>query len=228
VLTKSPERLKMRLKFLIFLFIIFSNQWISNSLLGMWEEKRNPAITKEYDCSTVILLGGFSVYDFERNKINFQASSDRVLQTMSMLSKGTIDRILISSGSGFVTDTTQKESIFVRNYLLGIGYSPQQILIDSISRNTKENAIESKKVLSLHNLEDKTCLLVTSAFHMRRAKACFKKNGIKVIPYPTDFKSDLNLSTYDMFVPSIKAIEKWNILIHEVVGFSVYKILDYA
>jgi len=224
----STNRLKRKLALISFLILIYSNQWISNALIGKWEKRTIPSLTKISECQTAIVLGGFSHYDKTIQKITFSNNSDRILQSMALLGSNQINRLLISSGSGYVLDTTQKESIFVRDYLVNVGFDKSSILIDSVSRNTNENAIETKKILSNLQLDKKLHLLITSASHLRRAQACFNKNGLNTIAYPTDFKYDSNMSVYDMLIPSIKGMEKWNILIHEVVGHIVYKIVDYS
>ena len=60
--------------------------------------------------------------------------------------------------------------------------------LESRSRTTWENAVEVAAMLG----EDRTRphLLVTSAFHMPRAIGCFRKNGVNVIPVPTDYRAE--------------------------------------
>ena len=50
------------------------------------------------------------------------------------------------------------------------------ILIENDSRNTYENAVNSAKMLNT-SYPNGRLLLVTSAFHMRRSLACFRKTG---------------------------------------------------
>lgn len=67
-----------------------------------------------------------------------------------------------------------------------MGVPPEAILLEDRSRNTYENAIETKKLLAAEGLTE--IILVTSAMHMPRAQAIFAKQGMTVTPAPTDFE----------------------------------------
>jgi len=64
------------------------------------------------------------------------------------------------------------------------GVPVRDIRVETQSRNTHENARNSAAILAAGAASD--ILLVTSAIHMRRAAASFRKFGIKVLPEPTD------------------------------------------
>ena len=51
-------------------------------------------------------------------------------------------------------------------------------------------------------------ILVTSAYHMPRAKMLFDRAGVKSIPYPTDFKSTGGHLDWMSFVPSAGGLSK--------------------
>ena len=66
-----------------------------------------------------------------------------------------------------------------------MGVPASTILQDPTSLNTRENAINVKRIMDQHGL--KRILLVTSAMHMPRSLKIFQKLGINPIPAPTDF-----------------------------------------
>jgi len=70
------------------------------------------------------------------------------------------------------------------------GVAPEDIIIESASRNTHENALYVKDLVSSNAKKGKV-ILITSAFHMRRAEGCFRKVGIDVTGFSTDFYSAL-------------------------------------
>jgi uncharacterized SAM-binding protein YcdF (DUF218 family) len=59
---------------------------------------------------------------------------------------------------------------------------------------------------------------------MPRAKACFKKAGLTVLPYSCDFKQGQTNDPEDFLIPSAGALGKWSILLKEWVGLLAYKI----
>ena len=94
--------------------------------------------------------------------------------------------------------------------------------------NTFQEAKAIKKLLDSEiNSTKKEIILVTSAFHMRRAKSIFEKEGIIVQPYPVDFKS--SKSFIDVirnplkWVPTASDLEKSSSAIREIIGRIIYK-----
>lgn len=73
-------------------------------------------------------------------------------------------------------------------------------------------------------------LLVTSGYHMPRSMAVFKKVGYKnLTPYITNRVSGKRRFTFDhLLIPNVDALFSLNFLIHEWVGFVVYKLKGYA
>jgi uncharacterized SAM-binding protein YcdF (DUF218 family) len=62
---------------------------------------------------------------------------------------------------------------------------------------------------------------VTSAMHMRRAAAVFRKQGVSVCPVPVDEKW-IQPRLVDALVPQISALQKSTDALHEMVGYIWY------
>ena len=70
------------------------------------------------------------------------------------------------------------------------------------------------------------CLIITSDYHLRRSLACFKKTNLQADPYvkkPTTKHFDLEY----LIVPQSSSLFGWKILLHEIVGYYTYKLLNY-
>jgi uncharacterized protein (DUF302 family) len=67
-------------------------------------------------------------------------------------------------------------------------------------------------------------LLITSANHMRRAQLCFENANLNTTAFPTDCISSYRTKgiQYNIF-PRVEALSQWENLIHEWIGFLVYK-----
>jgi uncharacterized SAM-binding protein YcdF (DUF218 family) len=101
------------------------------------------------------------------------------------------------------------------------------VFIDTVSRNTYENAVESKKLMHAEGLKSAT--IITSAWHMRRAEGCFKKLGMDIDIHPTDGLYNIQkFYLTDLIVPDTRNIVKWENLMHEIVGVIVYKLYGYS
>ncbi|MFY8034391.1 MAG: YdcF family protein, partial [Flexibacteraceae bacterium] len=104
------------------------------------------------------------------------------------------------------------------------------IILESNSRNTHENAINSKRVLDSLGIGTDKVLLSTSAFHMRRARGCFKKVGMNPMCYPTDIKThqEMPFQFLNFIMPDVSSVERWRMLFHEILGYLMYKVQGYC
>ena len=94
-------------------------------------------------------------------------------------------KLVFSGGSGQVLDREDTDADGARLLLPMLGLDPARVLFEDRSRNTHENAIYSRELAGARPGE--TWLLVTSAFHMPRSLASFRKAGWDVIPYPVGY-----------------------------------------
>jgi uncharacterized SAM-binding protein YcdF (DUF218 family) len=210
-------------------FYFFSNSFIAAEALRSWEV--NSAFYDEdgdkYDVG-IVLSGGLIDYDESTNKLVYGQSSDRIMQALKMYNEGVIDKILISGGSGNLLSSEYNESVLARLFLLNSGIIPKDIIIETNSRNTYENAVETNLLLK-EEFPDGRFLLFTSALHMRRAEACFVNQGVNISIYSTNNTIIRRHNTIEYYIlPSALSIYQWDSLIHEVTGFIIYKITGYT
>ena len=228
LILKKPKIKKRLYISALVMLLFFSNSFIQEEFMRWWEidTSKKTELQESYDYG--IVLTGMLSYDTKYNRINFKRSTDRILQALDLYEEGYIKKIFISGGSGKINEQDFKESIILRDYLIKIGIPSKDIVIEDISRNTHENAIETAKALEPDKNND-TYLLITSAFHMRRANSCFNKAGFNCDVYVTDrFAGDRRFAFDHVFVPNISSIGNWTLLIHEVSGFITYKIMGYC
>jgi uncharacterized SAM-binding protein YcdF (DUF218 family) len=213
-----------RRKLLIYtisIFWVFSNGFLADSCARIWETPRYTPI-EIYDVG--IVLGGIADYDNITQAHNFNKHADRIMDAQQLYHQGKIKKILISGGSGWLFNDGYIEANAMRDYLLLNQIPDEDILIENTSRNTKENAFNSAKILK-KEYSNSNFLLITSANHMRRAQFCFEKAGIITTAFATDCTTSYtNFSVEYILLPSIAALEKWEDLIHEWIGYLVYKI----
>jgi uncharacterized SAM-binding protein YcdF (DUF218 family) len=91
------------------------------------------------------------------------------------------------------------------------------------SRTTHEDALYTAALFESAGLE-KDILLVTSATHMPRAAALFRKAGFEVHPAPTDYQADESASFKVIrLFPNGAAMFKTYAALNEYVGTFVYR-----
>lgn len=81
--------------------------------------------------------------------------------------------IIIFSGAA-ADKTGPSNALVMKQQALDAGISSQAILIEENSETTSENATETKTIFTDNNI--KSVILVTSAYHQRRASLEFHKN----------------------------------------------------
>lgn len=101
-------------------------------------------------------------------------------------------------------------------------YQIKNVMIENKSKNTAENAKLTAELLNHHDI--KKVLLVTHAWHMRRAVMAFENAGIDVTPAPTEFSGgDFNWD-FQKLIASTQALGNSVIALHEIIGYMWYKI----
>lgn len=226
--TKRPRLKKWTLRIGIGSLIFFTNTVIFCEFARMWEPD-GKKITEVEHYDVAIVLGGMAEYDRNNERLSLRRGADRIWQTIHLYQLGKVDKILISGANGDLVDKGLNEAVQFRNVLLDFGIPSEDILVDSISKNTYENAVESKKIIDNH-AEIKTCILVTSALHMPRSKACFDKVGFTNIEtFTTDhFTGKKRGYQFDqILIPNPSNFQSWSNLMHEWFGYITYWIMGY-
>lgn len=129
--------------------------------------------------------------------------------------------LLILSG-GKVFDVGQEtEAAIMGRYAAEWGVEPGSILLEPDSRTTWQNALHVAT-----RFRPRRILLVTSAYHMPRAVWCFTRQGIEVIPAPTDYKADRGVP-YDLesFLPTPDGFQNARRALREYLGSLQYGIV---
>jgi len=210
--------------------LFFSNSFIVDEFIRLWEipiTKDTGLQNKSFDAG-IVLGGGMITKDVENNRMIFRNNVDRILQAVYLYDKKIIKKIIISSGSGSLVYRNMLEASLLKQYLVNsIKIPSDDIIIDSLSDNTHENAIHTSKIINTY-FKNGNFLLITSAIHMRRALGCFKKQDINVMPYSTDkITGKRRWDILYLISPNIQAIVKWQNLIHEVIGYYIYRLMGY-
>jgi uncharacterized SAM-binding protein YcdF (DUF218 family) len=223
---KKPNRKRNFSIIAFILLFLFSNGFLLNEVLLKWEP-RPVKLNKTEKFDYGIVLGGFSNYDTSLARMQLTGAGDRIWQTLRLYKENKISKIFISGGSGKLLGQDITEADKVKTFLLAMKIPEKDIIIEMLSRNTYENAKNTTDWIKKHDPEA-TCLLITSASHMRRAAACFKKliPGIKV--YPANFNSEPRKYDLDILIkPNAQSLFEWDLLIKEMVGFYIYKVVGY-
>jgi uncharacterized SAM-binding protein YcdF (DUF218 family) len=160
---------------------------------------------------------------------NIRPTASRVAGILHLYRAGRIRRIIISGGSNDLIGSGLLTEARHLGHLLGAAGVPlARILVEERSRNTRENALFTKQLLANHP-EIQSLVLVTSAYHQRRALGCFRKVGLRPTAFPTDFRTIADHRSIRYWViPTLSALKQWHLLLHEMAGYLIYKVSGYC
>lgn len=225
---KQPKRKRKALFAGLLMLLFFTNPFIINQVMHAYEIRsyKSADLTKQFDVA--IVLGGSTRYfNSETTRPVYGNGVDRLIQAVDLYKAQKVKKILLTGGSGYLLNQNFKESDWLKRVLLTMAVADSDIVVENQSRNTYENAKMTADILKTQKYGT-TFLVITSAFHVRRTKACFDKQNIAATYYPVDEHSGLLEWTPDkLFMPNEGALNSWNLLIHEWIGLLSYKIAGY-
>lgn len=171
-----------------FTFYLLSTSLVSEALLRGLETRYDPPRDPAGD--VIVMLGGGAMGDTPDvdGVGTLSPSPANRLLTVVRLWRRLHVPILLSGGQ--VYEDSGGEAVIARRVLVGLGVPEADILLETESQNTTQNARYSARILREKGFSRP--ILVTSAFHMPRAVLNFEKQGIEVVPYPADFWTNRN------------------------------------
>lgn len=227
IFSKNPKRKKRFFWIAFSLLLFFSNDFIANEMMNAWEVAPTPYAEIKRTYAWGIVLTGVTINDkMPDDRVYFQRGADRVVHTVELYKKGIIKKILISGGSGRLVTKARKEADELLKVMVLMGVPSYDIAIENESRNTYESAVNVKELLK--GEQERSYLLITSAFHMRRSVACFRKAGFELDTFSGDFFAHPRYFTPDVLViPKADSIMIWQKLFKEWAGMVAYRVAGY-
>lgn len=226
VLSKRPSRKKRFFRIGFGLLLFFTNPFFINEGLLAWEAPPTEiSKLKTYDVG-IVLTGISNAQKEPKDRLYLNKGGDRLLHTLQLYKMGKIRKILISGGHYLEDDIHEGKEM--KNLFVLAGIPESDILLEGKSLNTRENASFSAQILK-EKFAGQRYLLITSAFHLRRAKACFERVGIQTNVFSVDFYSqNRTWLPSHWLAPNEKSLYYWYVLSHEILGYVVYKAIGYA
>ena len=209
--------------------MIFSNGLFADIL---WRLLEHP--WKRLDYSLVAPSDGIVVLSGRRHlppgntKIIEWYDPDRFLAGIDLYMANKSNRLIFTGGiNPLGSDLPPEGDIYIKE-AISMGLPKKDLFTTYPVNNTFQEAKAIKKLLNdeLPPSIQNRIILVTSAFHMKRAKKVFESEGISVQPYPVDFKSNKSfissLRNPLKWIPSSSSLDKSSRGIREIIGRFIY------
>lgn len=197
-----------------------STAWFADLLMGQLEDGFRPkALSVIPEADAIVLLGGATRGDTHLSGLgDLNQQADRIVHALQLYRAGKAPLILLSGGAD---RNSRPEAELMHEHLELMGVSPQAMLSERKSRDTRENAVYS--TILLRDKGVRSILLVTSGFHMRRAVPLFEAQGLVVIPAPTDFQRLVGRSAVPRWLPTADDLVRTTYALREFAGYEVYR-----
>ena len=211
------------------MLLSFSNGVVSSGLWRFleypWKRIESDSVNQAY--GIVVLSSGRKIPLGNTQVIEWN-DPDRFLAGIDLYRLGKGEKLIFTGGSNpYSSDLPPEGDIYLKEAAL-IGIPLKDIRTTYPVFNTYQEAKAIKKLL-IKEMETKNrkIILVTSAFHMKRAKIVFEREGFQVQPFPVDFKSSKNwnsiFSNPLSWLPSANSLQKTSFAIREIIGQIIYR-----
>jgi uncharacterized SAM-binding protein YcdF (DUF218 family) len=200
------------------LLLLSGYGFASKALLGTLERRHAPVADASGAAGRVrwvVVLGGGSSSDAglpPAARLS-EASLARLVEGVRLQRQLPGSRLLLSGGSVFGSDPDAET---MRALAVGLGVDPAALTLDAASPDTETQAEAVHAQLGAEEF-----FLVTSASHMPRSLALFRKAGTNPIPAPTHFltKESRGLSPGDFF-PGAGGLRRAEAAVYEYLGLA--------
>ena len=204
---------------------VFSLGMVSQSLWRWLEApwQRRSALEAPQADAIVVLSGGRHPAPGPA-RLSEWHDPDRFLAGLDLFRAGKAPRLLFTGGASPFRPGQRPEGqhYLQEAALLGV----PEAAMDSTPPvlNTADEAVAIRRLLPARQSR---VLLVTSAFHMRRAQRLFERQGMQVLPFPVDFQARGRWAgplwrDPTQWLPSATALEKSSRALRELLGRLVY------
>jgi len=202
---------------------IISTPIFSNTFFKVVEgsEYRNPISAIDSADAIVVLSGMLGINEVGDSTYVEWGDPDRFFGGIALFKAGKAQKLVFTGGKMPWDKAKKTEGEVLKEYAISNGIASEKIFVTKDVENTADEAVAVKELKS----PSKRIILVTSAYHMYRAKRLFEKQGFEVIPNKVDYKATGENAINIMdFLPSAGSLELSETGIRELIGRIFYLI----
>jgi uncharacterized SAM-binding protein YcdF (DUF218 family) len=196
------------------LLLTFSSGWVAAALLGPLEHAHRPLDTagSHPEARYIVVLTGYASYDKSLPLTSRPngASLFRLVEALRIY-RTCSDCTVIVSGTPVATQV-------MRDILIGMGLPADRFVADPGRLDTAASAASVGALV-----KGEAFFLVTSAGHMPRSIAAFRKAGLKPVAAPADFQIAREVRKVGV-LPSPLHLHSSDFAVHEYVGWVWYRV----
>ena len=196
---------------------VLSTPIFSNNFFKLVEGSEYRKLISAIDSADaiVVLSGMLEINEVGDSTYIEWGDPDRFFGGIALIKAGKADKLVFTGGKMPWDKAKKTEGEVLKQYAISNGIPSEKVFVTKDVDNTEDEAVAVKELIN----PSKKIILVTSAYHMYRAKRLFEKQGFIVTPYKVDYKtSENNQVTFMDFLPSAINLELTEIGIREIIG----------
>jgi uncharacterized SAM-binding protein YcdF (DUF218 family) len=200
------------------LLYLLSLPAVADMLIRPLESAYPPVTGKRITADAVVVLTG-GVRDLSwipASPAPSEQSLDRLVMGIHLATTHRLP-LVISGGTGAIAPTAVREADAMADTAVMLGFPSRDIMIENRSRNTLES-VEAMAAM----IPGKAVILVTSAYHMKRSVAMFRKKGFSPIPASTGFQVSYRLASVGNLIPRAGSLETSSTALSEYMSLAWY------
>ncbi len=173
----------------------------------------------------IVVLGGATdgSTSLARGSYQLNDAAERLVEAAVLARRYPEARIVLSGGVGaLIGEGEEEDAVTSEHMLTALGVAAERLVIEKKSRNTYENAVLTKALVRPQPGE--VWLLVTSAYHMPRSVALFRKAGMDVVAWPVDYRTTGREGLFTPRGGSSRGLANLSTAIHEWIGLLAYRL----
>lgn len=196
----------------VMLLLLSSYDPIPHFIAGTLENNYPTLRTPPSDINTIVVLGGGSTSDpkLPTSSQLSEQSLNRLIEGIAQFNQLDSARLIVTGGAVFDTITIAETQ---RRMAIKIGVDSSCIEMADSALTTEMEALAVREMVRENRI-----ILVTSALHMTRSMALFRKVGFEPVPAPTNFRVKKGpFSPQDIF-PNSENLVTLKKAVHEYFG----------
>ena len=206
----------------------FSTEVVADALGRATEAGAVETARPDVVYDVVVVLGGSmnAAGTARSGGLELNDSADRLVRGFELLRAGRARFALLSAGAPEPSAPAPREAELEARLLASWGIDPARLLVEDRSRNTRENAVESARIVRERGFA--RVLLVTSAAHLPRALGCFRAVGLDPDALPVDWRAGGAEFSPSGLLPRARSLAQSADMLRELAGRLVYRAVGYG
>ena len=216
------------LAFMLVWLWTWSTPLVGQAVIGTLSNRYPPQRAEAYPPADAIVVLGGGIRPISGDLVypDLGPAADRVLHAARLYQAGKAPLIILSAGNVWGDPDLQSEAEATRMLLGALGVPRDAVAVEGSSRNTRQNAILTAELAGGRGI--RRILLVTSAWHMPRALATFRRTELDIVPAATDHARPGAMPWILRILPQTSALALSTCALKEYLGLLVYRLREWA